>query len=110
MLSIDELKQLEVGDTVFIFTNSKRGFGWNHTVEKIGRKYIYLDQQEIIDLTTGKTKKDYRGISLNVWKDEAAYQEDLRKHRYIRKIKSAVEETKLSYDQALKIDVVLRGE
>lgn len=76
------VEHLNVGDTAYLVVHDHRSTGFNLTVTRVGRKWLYLSgyygREVAVDIQTGTMKSDITGATLYESKD--AY-EAFRKRR-----------------------------
>lgn len=107
-LTIEQIKQLKVGDTVYLKHNKiyDKSVGKTVTVSKIGRKYIELDgTSHKIVIETGEITKDYRGYAPTLYQSEEYYEDTFHKYQFILKVRKYCE--KLQYAEAKVINEIL---
>lgn len=83
--TLEHIKNLKVGDTVFLKHNSYYSFSSSETVtvKKIGKKYIELDDTpHKIVIATGELTKDYRGYAPDMYTSEHDYNVMVAKHKF----------------------------
>lgn len=108
-LTLEQIKQLKVGDTIYLnyYSPHDETVGKTITVSKIGRKYIELDGvSHRIVLATGELTKDYYGYAPVMYPSEQVYKEYLAKIKFTRQIAFYCS-SKLTYQQAELINDTL---
>lgn len=107
-LSIEQIKQLKIGDTIYLKHDKSydKSVSKTVTVSKIGRKYIELDgTSHRIELATGNLTKDYRGYTPTLYQSEEHYKDVCHKYQFTLKVRKYCE--KLQYAEAKAINEIL---
>lgn len=108
-LTIEQIKQLKIGDTIYLEHDSRYGksTGNTVTVSKIGRKYIGLDgTSHRIVVATGELTKDYRGYAPRMFISEQVYREYRAKIKFLNQIAFYCS-SQLTFQQAKLINETL---
>lgn len=106
-LTKDDIANLKVGDSVYL----KHGAYTSHSkgetvlVEKIARKYIYLERGYKINLEIGCVVADYRGISPALYPSEQVYDTLVQANQFIKAVEQAC--AKMTFERALLINQAL---
>lgn len=110
MLSPEKIKNLKVGDTIYVVSTAGRNpYGKNELVAKIGRQYIHTKHYKI--LKENSRQKSLHGATYNAeaFDDEDGYNQHGISAKHRRKIIAAIEVSFPKYGQTnLPIDKLER--
>lgn len=107
-LTLEHIKNLKVGDTVYLRHNRYYTFSANTTVavKKIGRKYIQLDgTSHKIIIETGELTKDYSGYAPDMYTSEHDYNVLVAKNKFTLAVKKYC--SGLTYEEAKAVKELL---
>lgn len=108
-LTQEQIKNLKVGDTVYIVPNklSNHKSPYESTVEKIAKKYIYLDCGRKVEISTGCLVYLGFGANDSVYISEQVYQQKIAENKTIKEVTELIKKG-ITYQQALLIKKILK--
>lgn len=93
MENTEWLRQLKVGDTIFVVFYSKQSDNKDMTVTKVGRKYLTLEQDVRISLDKGVERSSVTGMVVaTAYVNESAYNAELALNKKRTKISQLMRE------------------